>query len=69
MVKEKKVVDEFLGMLSGKKVIDDGTKARLTPDGPVPARLYGLPKIHKPLVDDLRNFVPLFLRLVLLVIK
>jgi hypothetical protein len=59
MVKEKRVVDDFLGMLFDKKSINAETKAHLTPDGPNPARLYGLPKIHKPLEDGLPKFRPI----------
>ena len=37
MVKEKKIVDEFLPMLCEKNSIDDNQKEELTPDGPNPA--------------------------------
>ena len=30
-----------------------------SPDGPNPARLYGLPKIHKPLVNGLPKYRPI----------
>ena len=31
-----------------------------SPDGPNPARLYGSPNIHKPLVDGLPKYRPIF---------
>ena len=49
MVKEKKIVDTFLNQLVAKKSIDEQQRQRLSPWGPNPARLYGSPKIHKPL--------------------
>ena len=59
MVKEKDNVDSFLKTLLSKKSIDYSTKEKLTPDGPNPARLYGSPKIHKPLVDGLPKYRPI----------
>ena len=34
-------------------------KTILTPDESIPARLYGLPKIHKALVDGLPDYRPI----------
>ena len=59
MIKEKKIVDELLTELLEKQSINGYTKERLTPDGPNPARLYGLPKIHKDLVNGLPKFRPI----------
>ena len=59
MVKEKKTVDSLLSELVNKKSIDENLRAKLSPDGPKPARLYGLPKIHKPLVDGLPKYRPI----------
>ena len=59
MVKEKKIVDDFLTMLQEKNSIDDKQKEELTPDGPNPAWLYGLPKVHKPLVGGLPKYRPI----------
>ena len=42
-----------------KNAITCDIKTILTPDGPNPARLYGLPKIHKALVDGLPNYRPI----------
>ena len=52
-VKEKRLVDNILDILFEKNVITCDIKTLLTPDGLSPARLYGLPKIHKALVDGL----------------
>ena len=59
MVKEKKIVDTFLNQLVAKKSIDEQQRQRLSPWGPNPARLYGSPKIHKPLVDGLPKYRPI----------
>ena len=59
MVKEKSVVDTLLSELVDKKSIDEYTRSKLSPDGPKPARLYGLPKIHKPPVDGLPKYRPI----------
>ena len=58
MVKEKRLVDNILDTLYEKNAITCDIKTLLTPDGPSPARLYGLPKIHKALVDGLPNYGP-----------
>ena len=47
MVKEKKLVDNILDALYEKDAITRDIKTILTPHGPSPARLYGLPKINK----------------------
>ena len=36
-----------------------GKNEKLSPDGPNPARLYGLPKIHKPPIDGLPKYRPI----------
>ena len=59
MVKEKATVDKILADLVKKKSIDEDQRKRLSPDGPTPARLYGSPKIHKPLVDGLPKYRPI----------
>ena len=59
MIKEKSVVDALLTDLLKKKSIDDNLRSKLSPDGPKPARLYGLPKIHKPTVDGLPKYRPI----------
>ena len=59
MVKEKSVVDDFLATLVSKKSIDENTRSNLIPHGPQPARLYGSPKIHKPLVDGIPKYRPI----------
>ena len=59
MVKEKRLVDNILDTLYEKNAITRDIKTLLTPDGPSPARLYGLPKIHKALVDGLPNYRPI----------
>ena len=56
MVKEKKLADNIL---YEKNAITCDVKTILTPDGPNPARLYGLPKIHEALVDGLPNYRPI----------
>ena len=53
MLNRKKDVDGFLLELVEKGSISVGERDKLSPDGPNPARLYGLPKIHKSLVNDL----------------
>ena len=58
MVKEKRLVDNILDTLYEKNAITCDIKTILTSDGPSPARLYGLPKIHKALVDGLPNYRP-----------
>ena len=59
MVKVKARVDEVITFLYKKGSIDDSTKQSLTPDGPNPARLYGLPKIHKKLENGLPKYRPI----------
>ena len=58
MVKKNRLVDNILDTLYEKNAITRDIKTTLTPDGPSPARLYGLPKIHKALVDGLPNYRP-----------
>ena len=59
MVKEKRLVDNILDTLYEKNAITRDIKTILTPDGPSPARLHGLPKIHKALADGLPNYRPI----------
>ena len=59
MTKEKETVDAILRNLLTKKSISEYEKKCLSPDGPNPARLYGSPKIHKPLVDGLPKYRPI----------
>ena len=59
MVKEKRLVDNILDTLYEKNAIARDIKTILTPDRPSPALLYGLPKIHKALVDGLPNYRPI----------
>ena len=63
MVKEKAAVDTFLSQLESKNSIDELQRKRLSPQGPTPARLYGSPKIHKPLVDGLPKYRPIISRI------
>ena len=53
------MVDEVLRNLLKKKSISEHDKKTLSPDGPNPARLYGSPKIHKPLVNGLPKYRPI----------
>ena len=64
MKKEKTTVDSLLSELVGKQSISEAEREVLSPNGPNPARLYGLPKIHKPPVDGLPKYRPSFHRLV-----
>ena len=59
MVKETTVVDTLLSELLKKKSFDQNQRNKLSPDGPNPARLYGLPKVHKPLVNGLPKYRPI----------
>ena len=59
MKKEKSNVDGFLSELVDKRSISAAQREKLSPDGPNPARLYGLPKIHKPPVDGLPKYRPI----------
>ena len=59
MVKETKEVDNLLSELLAKNSISKSQRDKLSPDGPNPARLYGLPKIHKPPVDGLPKYRPI----------
>ena len=59
MVKETKEVDSLLNELLVKHSISMEQREKLSPDGPNPARLYGLPKIHKQLVDGLPKYRPI----------
>lgn len=59
MTKQKEAVDEVLRNLLKKKSISEYEKKKLSPDGPNPARLYGSPKIHKPLVNGLPKYRPI----------
>ena len=59
MHKETKEVHSLLAELVQKHSITYAQRMSLQPDGPNPARLYGLPKIHKPLVDGLPKYRPI----------
>ena len=59
MKKENSEVDDFLSILVSKGSITEKQRKDLSPDGPNPARLYGLPKVHKPTVDGLPKFRPI----------
>ena len=59
MVKEKRLVINVLDTLYEKNAITRDIKTIHTPDGPSSAHLYGLPKIHKALVDGLPNYRPI----------
>ena len=69
MVKEKRLVDTVLDTLYEKNDITRDIKTILTPDGPSPARLYGLPKIDKALVNVFQIIDQLYLKLALQHIK
>ena len=58
MVKDKMLVDNLLDTSDQKKSITRDMKIKLTPDGPSRARLYGLPKINKTLVDGRPKYIP-----------
>ena len=58
-VKETKEADNLLSELLAKNSITQSQRDKLSPDGPNPARLYGLPKIHKPPVDGLPKYRPI----------
>ena len=59
MKKEKTTVDSLLSELVDKQSISEAEREKLSPNGPNPARLYGLPKIHKPPVDGLPKYRPI----------
>ena len=59
MTGEKATIDQILSQLKKSKAISEDDRDKLSPDGPNPARLYGLPKIHKPLVDGLPKYRPI----------
>ena len=59
MVKETKEVNNLLAELVQKHSITYAQRMGLQPNGPNPARLYGLPKIHKPSVDGLPKYRPI----------
>ena len=59
MTKEKSEVDSLLSELVDKGSLTESDREKLSPDGPNPARLYGSPKVHKPLVDGLPKFRPI----------
>ena len=59
MKKEKSDVDDLLSELVDKGSLTAAEREKLSPDGPNPARLYGSPKIHKPLVDGLPKYRPI----------
>ena len=58
-VKEKRLVNNILDTLYEKNAIACDIETIPTPDGPSHAWLYGLPKIHKVLVDGLPNYRPI----------
>ena len=64
MKKEMTTVDSLLSELVDKQLISEAEREVLSSNGPNPARLYGLPKIHKPPVDGLPKYRPSFHRLV-----
>ena len=55
----KRLVDNILDTLYEKNAITCDIKTTVAPDEPFPACLYGLPKIHKALVDGLPNYRPI----------
>ena len=59
MVKKKRLNDNVLDTLYETNAITCDIKIILTSDRPSPACLYGLPKIHKALVDGLPNYRPI----------
>ena len=59
MVKEKGEVTSLLNELLAKQSISVADHGKLTPNGPNPARLYGLPKIHKEPVNGLPKYRPI----------
>ena len=59
MKKEKSEVDDLLSELVDKRSISEAIREKLSPNGPNPARLYGLPKIHKPLADGIPKYRPI----------
>ena len=59
MTKETKEVHNLLSELLSKNSITLNERNELAPNGPNPARLYGLPKIHKPPVDGLPKYRPI----------
>ena len=59
MVKEVKEVNNLLHELLAKQSISVDQSEKLRPNGPSPARLYGLPKIHKAPVDGLPKYRPI----------
>ena len=59
MLNQKREVDSFLRELVDKGSISETERDKLSPNGPNPARLYGLPKIHKPPVDGLPKYRPI----------
>ena len=59
MTKEKKEVDDLLAELVDKGSLTKADREKLSPNGPNPARLYGLPKIHKSLVEGLPPYRPI----------
>lgn len=56
MVKETRLVNNILKNILG---LTDEIREKLSPVGPNPARLYGLPKIHKPLFNSLPKYRPI----------
>ena len=52
-------MNNLLAELLSKNWISLSQREKLSPDGPNPARLYGLPKIHKPPVDGLPKYRPI----------
>ena len=59
MVKYKRLLGNVLDLLYEKNAITCDIKTMLTRDAPSPACLYGLPKIHKALVDGHPNYRPI----------
>ena len=59
MKKQKDIVDDLLSELVEKQSITAAIREKLSPNGPNPARLYGLPKVHKPLTDGLPKYRPI----------
>ena len=59
MKKEKSNVDDLLSELVDKGSLTAAEREKLSPDGPNPARLYGLPKVHKPPVANLPPYRPI----------
>ena len=65
---EKKLKEHFKTLENNNKILEDKFKS-ICPIGTHPSILYGLPKVHKIVIDSIPNFRPILSVIVTLICK